>query len=281
VERTAFSALSGTGEVAGWVAGEGLPAVLLHGGPGISYSYMDDAAAELIDSYRVVTFQQRGLPPSSEQGPFTIAQALLDIEAVLDHFGWERAYLVGHSWGGHLAFHAAVSLPHRLLGVLAVDPLGAVGDGAAASFGAEMESRMSEDNRRLAEELDARVRTRERTEADVIENFGLVWASYFADPAHAPPVPAVRWSLPAHVGLWAEMEEALPRLEQALPRVDVPLGVLVGAASPIPPQEAGLASAERIPRAWAVTVPGAGHFVWFERPGCLLQAMDRLTNRTP
>ena len=69
---------------------------------------------------------------------------------MLDHLGWERAYVVGHSWGGRLAFHTAVSLPERLLGVLAIDPLGAAGDGAAAAFEAEMLARMPEQDRALA-----------------------------------------------------------------------------------------------------------------------------------
>ena len=54
-----------------------------------------------------------------------------DIVTVLDGLGWDSAYLMGHSWGGHLVFHAAVSIPDRVFGVLSVDPLGAVGDGQA------------------------------------------------------------------------------------------------------------------------------------------------------
>lgn len=55
------------------------------------------------------------------------------------------------------------------------------------------------------------------------------------------------------------------------------VGVLVGAESPIPPKEAGLASADRVPGAWGISVPGAGHFVWVERPGCVAAAMSRLS----
>src|SRR5690348_9010318 len=117
MDRAAFSAPIGAGQVAGWMSGEGPPLLLLHGGPGLSFDYMDDCAAELIPSFCVASFQQRGLPPSTLDGPFTLAQALADIEGVLDHLGWQQAYLLGHSWGGHLAFHAAVALPHRLLGV--------------------------------------------------------------------------------------------------------------------------------------------------------------------
>jgi pimeloyl-ACP methyl ester carboxylesterase len=43
-----------------------------------------------------------------------------------------------HSWGGHLALRLAAAHPERLLGVLAVDPLGIVGDGGMAAFDTEM-----------------------------------------------------------------------------------------------------------------------------------------------
>ncbi len=251
--------------------------VLLHGGPGMDAAYMDPAAEELAASYRAVPYQQRGLAPSTVEGPFTIAQALADIEAVLDHFGWERVYVVGHSWGGHLAFHAAVSLPHRLLGVLSVDPLGAVGDGAAQAFGEAMMARLPDEVRDRVRDIDEREMRGEATEAETVENWELLWPSYFADPANAPPPPKMVMSMAAHAGLWADLNAALPGLEAALPSITVPLGVVVGAQSPMPPDQAGLASAERVPGAWGWSVPGAGHFVWHESPGCLLAAMDRLT----
>ena len=279
MDRTTFSAPADGGVLSGWVAGEGQPVLILHGGPGMSFSYADEIADELLGAFRVANFQQRGLAPSVVDGPFTIEQALADIVAVLDHLGWDRAYVVGHSWGGHLAFHAAVALPDRLLGVLSVDPLGAVGDGAMAAFDAEMFARTPEADRQRAKDLDEQSMRGEGTEADALEQMRLVWPAYFADPANVPPMPPFRFSVPASA-LFGEIATELPALEKALPDVRVPLGVLVGARSPMPPQEAGLVSAERVPGAWGISVPDAGHFPWFEAPGCVAAAMDRLTGAT-
>src|SRR3954463_13987193 len=136
MDRSHFTAATRSGELAGWVTGAGPRVLALHGGPGMDHDYLDDAVEELAARYRVATFQQRGLVPSTEEGEFTVAEAVADIAAVLDSLGWKTAYLMGHSWGGHLAFHAAVGIPARLAGVLAVDPLGAVGDGGVEAFGA-------------------------------------------------------------------------------------------------------------------------------------------------
>ena len=110
-----FEAPVDGGVLAGTVTGDGPPVLVLHGGPGLSVSVMDGLIAELVPAYRVASFQQRGIEPSVLDGAFTIDEALAEVAAVLDHLGWDRAYVLGFSWGGHLAFWVAARLPHRLL----------------------------------------------------------------------------------------------------------------------------------------------------------------------
>ena len=221
----------------------------------------------------MAAFQQRGLAPSTTDGPFTIAQALADIEAVLDHLGWDRAYLLGHSYGGHLVLHAAAALPHRLLGVLSVEPIGAVGDGGAEAFGAAMMERLTDDERARAMALNEAAQT--AVEASLAQ-LQVMWPSYFADHDRPAPFPTMRMSKAAGAGLWPDMVASMPGLAAALRSVSVPVGVLVGDLSPMPADQAGLATAARIPGAWTTRLHDAGHFVWFEQPGCLLEAMRRL-----
>jgi pimeloyl-ACP methyl ester carboxylesterase len=90
-------------------------------------------------------------------------------------------------------------------------------------------------------------------------------------------MPSYRASVEAYAGLFADVTERLPGLGAALSGVGVPLGVVVGAQSPMPPDEAGIATAAAVPGAWAEVVEGAGHFPWFERPGSVKAALDRLT----
>lgn len=272
-----FAAPTQHGVIGGWVDGEGPPVVLVHGGPGLSFEHLDELAAELLDSFEVASFQQRGLMPSSTLGPFTIDQALADLQAVLDHLGWGRAYLLGHSWGGHLVLHAAVRMPERLLGVLSVDPVGAVADGGVSIFGRELLERLSPEDRDRAAALEAAT---EGSPQGALERLGVVWPGYFADPEVYAPFPRMRASKEAADGLWPDMMRSLPSLAAALPSVTVPVGFLLGERSPLRPGEAGLPTAALIPTAWAEVVPGAGHFLWFERPGSVLRAMQRLSTST-
>ena len=271
-----FEAPADRGVLAGQVVGDGPPVLVLHGGPGLSVAIVDGLVADLAPAYRVATFQQRGIEPSTTEGRFTIDEAVADVSAVLDRLGWDRAYVVGSSWGGHLALWVAGRLPHRLLGVLAVDPLGAVGDGGNAAFEAAMAARTPEADRERAAELDRLAQEGAVGEDLALESFRLFWPAYFADPAAAPAVPEpMRLSIPAYSGLFTDLVARLPELEASLPTITCPLGVVVGQLSPIPPA-AGRGSADRVPGGWTEVVEGAGHLPWYERPGCVRQALDRL-----
>ncbi len=274
--RTAFEAETPDGPLAGWHAGEGAPVLAVHGGPGLGYDYLDTVVEELAGRFQVATFQQRGLAPSTLEGKFTIDEAVADLVAVLDALGWETAHLMGHSYGGHLVLHAAAAVPERIAGVLAVDPLGAVGDGGAAAFGAEMRRRVrTPEALARIDEIEAREEAGTATTEESLEGLSLFWPSYFPEPTSAPPMPPVDLSLPAHLGLWGDLVARLPDLESALPGITVPVGVVVGEGSPMP-TTAGSDSADRIPGAWTHVEPGAGHFVWHEAPGSVTAAMERL-----
>ena len=279
MERTLFKARTGSGAIAGWVAGQGPQVLALHGGPGLSFDYLDEVVEEVSARHRVATFQQRGLAPSTATGEFTIAEAVGDIVAVLDELGWATAYLMGHSWGGHLAIHAAHAIPGRLSGALAIDPMGAVGDGGSAEFVGELVARMSDAHRPRFDELDAKEAAEGLSPEEDIEQLELLWPSYFAEPSTAPAMPPTEFSQPAYVGLMADANARLPEIEAALPAIRVPVGVLVGERSPIPTR-AGTDTADRISQAWWRVEPGAGHFIWLEVPGAVLAAMERLTHRS-
>jgi pimeloyl-ACP methyl ester carboxylesterase len=276
VGRETFTVETAAGTLAGWVAGSGPRVLLLHGGPGLSFEYLDDLAAELGVGFRVAAYQQRGLEPSTLNGPFTIAQALEDAITVLDGLEWNRALVVGHSWGGQLALRLVAGQPDRLLGALAVDPVGVVGDGGIGGFEAEMTARTPEADRRRARELDDRAMAGRGTPEEALESLRIMWPSYFGDPENVAPMPPMRMSVEAYAGVIGEVTADTEQLAAAVAASPVPFGVLAGAASPIPWGQAARATAELSPNAFLKVVPGGGHFPWFEQPGCVRAALARL-----
>jgi pimeloyl-ACP methyl ester carboxylesterase len=237
---------------------------------------MDPVCDELRPDFHVATFQQRGLEPSTLQGPFTLAQAIADIVSVLDALGWSRAFVVGHSWGGHLALRFAAAHPERLLGTLAVEPIGVVGDGGRAAFGAEMSARTPKEGRERMRVLDEREEAGAATDEESLEARLISWPAYFADPDNVPPMPPRRFASDAFTPLAAEMADNLSDVAAALALSPVRYGVLAGGASPIPWGQAARSSAELSPSATLTIVPAAGHFVWHEAPGCVRRAVHAL-----
>jgi pimeloyl-ACP methyl ester carboxylesterase len=262
--------------IAGRRAGSGPPVLLLHGGPGLGFEYLRDLADELAAENDVAWYQQRGQEPSAAEGPYTVAADVEDARRVLDALGWERAHVVGHSWGGHLALHVAEALPERLLGVLAVDPLGSVGDGRWPEFDEEIFRRTPEGVRARARELDELSMAGGADDELALEGMRLVWPAYFADPGRVPPMPDLRISSARSGEMVPSIQAALPALEAGLPGIHVPVGFVHGSRSPMP-LAASTDAAERIPGAWVEVVEGAGHFVWVEAPGAVRASLRRLT----
>ena len=262
--------------IAGRRAGSGPPVLLLHGGPGLGFDYLRDLADELAQENDVAWYQQRGQDPSEAERPYTVATDVGDARRVLDALGWQRAYVVGHSWGGHLALHLAEAMPERLLGVLAVDPLGPVGDGRWPEFDEEIFRRTPEPVRARAREIDELTTAGAADDELALEGFRLVWPAYFADPERAPPMPELRIASERSAEMVPSILAELPALEAGLPRIRVPVGFVHGSRSPMP-VAASRDGAERIPGAWVEVVEGAGHFVWVEAPGAVRASLRRLT----
>jgi len=265
------------GAITAWQAGTGPAVLILHGGPGLS-DYTAPLAAEFTDAFGVIRYQQRGLAPSTTSGPFDIGQHVADAIAVLDAAGAERAYLVGHSWGGHLALHLAVQHPARLLGLVIADPLGAIGDGGAGDMGRNLTARTPPGLAARARELDERAMAGQGTAADARESLAIVWPGYFSAPRAAPPMPALDISVDCYAATFGSIQEHFERktLERRLPELTVPTVFVLGADSPIPPEH-GRATAALIPGASCQIEPECGHFIWLERPSAMRQALRGIT----
>jgi proline iminopeptidase len=266
------------GELHVWSQGSGPPVLLLHGGPGLS-EYTELIAFELEDAFTVHRYQQRGLAPSTTSGPFDIETHVADAVAVLDGIGIERAFVVGHSWGGHLAMYLAARHPDRLFGLLCVDPLGAVRDGGEIDMERILTERISPEGLSKALELDRRAMTGKGTPDDVLESLAILWPGYFSPHSPAPPMPELALSLPCYSGTFDSIHEqfALGTLRRLLPKIQVPSYFLLGADSPIPP-EYGKASAALIPDAHYEVLDDCGHFLWLESPGSVRRALDAVAS---
>jgi pimeloyl-ACP methyl ester carboxylesterase len=111
-------------------AGErGAPVVVLaHGFPELAYSWRHQIPALAEAGYHVMAPDQRGYGGSSKPenvGAYHVVELSADIVGLLDDVGAERAVLVGHDFGGLVAWTAPLLHPDRFSGVvgLSVPPV--------------------------------------------------------------------------------------------------------------------------------------------------------------
>lgn len=249
--------------------------LLFHGGPAIS-DYLELLTGEL-DGWRSVSYQQRGLPPSALNGPFTVERHVADAVAVLDALGIGRAVVLGHSWGGHLALHFALAHPERMAGLVLVDPLGAVGDGGMGEMGQQLGQRLAPESMPLYGEISERLAGPNPTDADMLASLTMLWPGYFADPRSAPPIPSfIRASVAGYLETFASVAGHLAGgFSERLGEITAPVSYVVGASSPMPVSQ-GEQTAALLPNGELDVVPGAGHLPWHEQPGCVARALARL-----
>ncbi|KIL43758.1 alpha/beta fold hydrolase [Jeotgalibacillus campisalis] len=89
---------------------DGPLAVLLHGFPELWYSWREQIDTLVEQGYRVVVPDQRGYnksdKPLGEQA-YVLDQLRDDVIGLIESFGHEKAVVIGHDWGGVVAWHLA------------------------------------------------------------------------------------------------------------------------------------------------------------------------------
>ena len=129
--------------------GQGLPILLLHGGPGAASYYMEPLAERLAEHRPVVSYDQLGCGRSDEPEDvslWTVDRSVAEVDQVREALGLERCHLLGQSWGGWLSIDYMARGPRGIAGLV------------LASTSASIPQFMAE-ARRLIEQLPEPART--------------------------------------------------------------------------------------------------------------------------
>ena len=103
--------------------GEGPLLVLVHGFPDFWYSWRFQMSA-LAEHFHVVAIDQRGYNKSDKpegQENYDVSILATDVANVIKHHGAEKATVVGHDWGGMVAWFTAMQFPDLLEGIVVLN----------------------------------------------------------------------------------------------------------------------------------------------------------------
>lgn len=93
--------------------GEGPLMLMLHGFPEFWYSWRKQIP-EFAQNYKVVALDLRGYNDSekpADKSAYVMAEFIKDVEGVIRGLGYDRCVLVGHDWGGAIAWSFAYAHP--------------------------------------------------------------------------------------------------------------------------------------------------------------------------
>jgi pimeloyl-ACP methyl ester carboxylesterase len=96
---------------------EGRPVMLLHGFPQTGLVWQRQIAALAAQGCRVVAPDQRGYSPGarpSRPEHYRVNHLVDDVVAIAEELGWAAFDLIGHDWGGAVAWWTAHAHPGRL-----------------------------------------------------------------------------------------------------------------------------------------------------------------------
>ena len=85
---------------------EGMPVLILHGGPGAASYYMEPLAERLSEHRPVIVYDQLGCGRSDtpdDTSLWTVDRSVEELDQVRAAYGLHRCHLLGQSWGGWLA----------------------------------------------------------------------------------------------------------------------------------------------------------------------------------
>jgi len=101
--------------------GQGIPLVLISGGPGCTHQVFHPYFSRIKDSARIIYYDQRGVGKSSKDNTgtkYTVKQAVEDLEELRKTLKIEKWALLGWSYGGLLAQLYALTYPNRCIGII-------------------------------------------------------------------------------------------------------------------------------------------------------------------
>ena len=277
------------------LAGTGEPIVFLHGFPE-SHRTWRHQLADLSRDHFVVAPDQRGFAASDKPRGvkhYRTDRMVADLTALADALAIDRFTLVGHDWGGAVAWLAALTHPlrvKRLVIVNAPHPLifqkSLIEDEeqrAASQYIRALRKPFAEAGIRLAG-LDAFFDKVIAANADVSALTAEDRRSYIADWSRPGALKSMlNWYRASKVEVPKIGEKArLPLWTRApFPALDMPVLVAWGLKDKalLPLQLEGLGALARDLR--VVAVPDAGHFIPWERPDAVTRAIRDFIAETP
>jgi len=241
------------------VHGSGAPLVLVcgTGQRADSWALMGTVGEATDDGYQVITFDNRGMPPSATPpGPYTVEQMADDTIGLIEHLGLRDVLVAGISLGGFITFEVAHRRPDLVKGAVCI--AGLVGGSSYARLF------IRDWLDALAEGFEMPPRLGFTLGMPAIMAPATIQDGAFVDMiAGLPPGALMDWRGPGRVGQYQADDDWMARSkewqEQALRETTVPVLVIAHELDIIHTPALLRWGAERLPAGEYIEIAGCAH----------------------
>lgn len=264
-----FTSFDGT-ELAYRELGEGVPLLVLAGGPGRASEYLGTLGG-LEASRRLVVLDNRGTGASDEPAdPFTYRRDMLvrDVEVLRRHLGLDVVDVLGHSAGAGIAMGYAADFPAHVGKLVLLTPaLRSVGLSPEQSDWDEfLASRAGEPWFEAATTALARNAAGDDSVENRVAASPLLYARWDERARAHAEAELGQWKYPVALGYNAEGAFVPGVLRRALAEFGHPVLVYACSEDPISPVRRCVELADLFPDSTLVVHDGVGHYPWVEEP---------------
>jgi pimeloyl-ACP methyl ester carboxylesterase len=247
-------------ELSAAVRGAGEPVVLVHAIPFVSWY---EPLIERLRGFSTLTYRRRiRRGADGRYRPLTVAEDAAICCRLMDHVGWPRAHVVGHSYGALVAMELARDRPDRVGSVALLEPA-ARGVSSSAQVVAALQPVIAA--------------YRSGDVAGAVDTFlAHVGGDGYRDPLEQA-VPGAFADAVGNADLFFQAEMAAVQQWSFGPddaaRVDVPVLNALGADSVQRFVEASELVQSWFPQAERLLVPGAGHLLMVQNPTAVAEGL--------
>ena len=269
------------GSIAYKTFGKGFPVLIINGGPGIGSDGFSSLAEVLSENNHTIIYDQRGTGRSQideiNASSMSMDHLLTDIESLRKHLGFDEWIVLGHSFGGMLAYAYAAEYPERVTGMIQSHSGGLDLDIRNAY---DVMSRLSDTERDSLTHYSVKIRMGDDSPETSLRRATILASAYLFDKSFAPQVAGRLSSTDMRINslIWNELESIDFNTSEEMRNFEKPVLILTGEDEVAPVFLAEKAHSI-LPNSELVIMERCGHYGWLERPDIYLTKVNEFLNK--
>lgn len=269
-QKTCFK--SGTTQICYQKFGEGNPVLIINGGPGMSSEGFIPLAELLSDNNTTIIYDQRGTGDSKlnvlDRTTISLDAMVEDIEVLRKKLGYNKWIVLGHSFGGMLAYAYAAKYPERInamiqshSGGMDLDLLNTL----------DVTSRLSEKQRDSLTYYSVIISQGDTSHATALKRGKLLAHAYLYNKKYLPQIAERLTQGNSRINslLWTDMRLNKFDTKTEMKDFKKPVLILQG-RNEVAPVSVAEKAHEVLPNSKLVIMDKCGHYGWLDRPDIYL-----------